>query len=157
MPATTTSRSRANRAGPVYLERYLELCTVFPLAPIRSKAELRRAEAVLDQLAVMNDDRITPAEADYRAVLTDLYEAAEARLFSEELADLNRKLDSISGLDSLKYLLDQNDMTASDLGRLLGNRQLGSAVLRGNRQLSKQHIRILAAHFRVSADLFLAE
>jgi antitoxin component HigA of HigAB toxin-antitoxin module len=58
-------------------------------------------------------------------------------------------------LDLLKFLLEENSMNASDLGRLLGNRQLGSAVLRGNRQLSKTHIRKLCERFRVSADLFL--
>jgi antitoxin component HigA of HigAB toxin-antitoxin module len=51
-------------------------------------------------------------------------------------------------------MLNEQDMGASDLGRLLGNRPLGSAILRGERELSKAHIRILADHFKVSTDLF---
>jgi len=46
-------------------------------------------------------------------------------------------------------------MTASDLGRLLGQRQLGATILRGDRKLSKTHIRRLAEHFHVDAGLFL--
>jgi antitoxin component HigA of HigAB toxin-antitoxin module len=51
-------------------------------------------------------------------------------------------------------MLKEQGMGGSDLGRLLGNRPLGSAILRGERQLSKAHIRILAEHFKVSTDLF---
>ena len=52
--------------------------------------------------------------------------------------------------------MEGHDMSASDLGRLLGNRELGPAILRGDRQLSKKHIQILSKHFAVSSDLFLA-
>jgi antitoxin component HigA of HigAB toxin-antitoxin module len=38
---------------------------------------------------------------------------------------------------------------------LLGNRQLGAAILRRQRQLSKEHVLKLADHFKVSADLLL--
>jgi HTH-type transcriptional regulator/antitoxin HigA len=71
--------------------------------------------------------------------------------------DVHHAIDTsdISGLDSLKYLLEQNSMTASDLGNLLGNRSLGSKILRGERELSKAHLRILADRFKVDAGLFL--
>jgi hypothetical protein len=41
------------------------------------------------------------------------------------------------------------------LGALLGNRSLGSKILRGERELSKTHLRILADRFKVEAGLFL--
>ncbi len=44
---------------------------------------------------------------------------------------------------------------ASDLGRLLGNRSLGSLLLTGRRELSKAHVRLLAEHFKVDAGYFL--
>jgi antitoxin component HigA of HigAB toxin-antitoxin module len=62
------------------------------------------------------------------------------------------------GLDlvqTLKYLMAGRGMSASDLGRLLGNRSLGSAILRGTRQISKANALLLAKHFRVSSALFL--
>ena len=49
------------------------------------------------------------------------------------------------------------DSTAADLARLLDvHRTLGAMILRGVRQLTLNHVRILAKHFGVSADLFLA-
>jgi hypothetical protein len=42
-------------------------------------------------------------------------------------------------------------MTDSDLGRLLGDRVLGSKILRGERTLSKDHIRKLRERFKVNA------
>ena len=138
-----------------YLGEYLRLCAAFPLAPISSKAKLRAAERTMDRLAVIDEDRLTRAQADYLSVLTDLYEAAERRLYAAELAELDESLAAIDAVDSLRHLLEQNEMSGSDLGRLLGNRQLGNAILRRERQLSKEHIRVLASHFRVSADLLL--
>ncbi len=55
----------------------------------------------------------------------------------------------------LKYLIDQAGLSASDLGRILGHRGMGSLVLTGRRGLSKANIRKLAEHFKVSADYFL--
>jgi HTH-type transcriptional regulator/antitoxin HigA len=71
--------------------------------------------------------------------------------------DVHHAIDTsgIRGLDMLKYFLEQNDMTASDLGVLLGNRSLGSKILRGERELSKAHLRILAKRFKVDAGIFL--
>ncbi len=57
-------------------------------------------------------------------------------------------------LTMLKYLMQESRMTQADLGRLLGNRALASLILNGRRQLSKSHIRKLAAHFKVSPALF---
>ncbi len=60
-----------------------------------------------------------------------------------------------SPLEILKHLLDSKSMNASQLGELLGNRSLGSKILRGERGLSKGHIRTLAKRFTVSPAVFL--
>ena len=49
----------------------------------------------------------------------------------------------------------EHDMSASDLGHLLGNRTLGAAILSGRRSLGKSHIKKLAEHFKVDPALFL--
>jgi antitoxin component HigA of HigAB toxin-antitoxin module len=46
-------------------------------------------------------------------------------------------------------------MTESDLGRLLGDRSLGHRILAGQRDLSKVHIRTLAAHFALDPAALL--
>lgn len=58
-------------------------------------------------------------------------------------------------IDVLKELMDEHGMSASDLGRFLGDRSLGSRILSGKRGLSRRHIRILSEHFGVSPALFI--
>jgi len=132
----------------IVADDYLELVKRFPLVPIRSAAHFRDAARVLDELSVIDEDRLTRGQADYLSVLTDLVEKYEDHQdpVHGNFAD---------GIEALEYLLDQHGMTASDLGRLLGNRQLGSAIVRRQRQLSKEHVLKLADHFKVAADLFL--
>lgn len=56
---------------------------------------------------------------------------------------------------ALRFLLESHGMSASDLGRLLGDRALGTRILNGKRELSKAHIKTLAAHFQVSPAVLL--
>ena len=104
------------------------------------------AQCLADRLAVL--DRPTRDQADYLETLSLLIENYEDTHHAIDLS----KLDPIG---TLRFLMDQHDMNASDLGRLLGNRQIGSAILRSKRQLSKTHIQKLCEHFAVSADVFL--
>jgi len=47
-------------------------------------------------------------------------------------------------------------MSAADLSRLLGgSRNLGAMILRGERKLTLNHVKILARRFGVSSDLFI--
>ena len=91
---------------------------------------------------------LTAGQAAYLAALSQLIEAYER----EAYPDVCEKATPIK---TLKYLLEENDMSGSDLGRLLGNRTLGPALLSGRRKLSKTHIKILAGRFKVDASLFL--
>ena len=127
---------------------YLQLVKRFPLVPIRSAGHLRDAFSVLDELSAIDEDRLTQGQGDYLSVLTDLVEKYE-----DQHDPLHGGFED--GIAALEYLLGQHGMTASDLGRLLGNRQLGSAILRRQRQLSKDHVLKLADHFKVSANLLL--
>ncbi len=53
------------------------------------------------------------------------------------------------------FMMKDRAMTASDVGRLLGDRSLGPKILNGDRALSKAHIKILAKHFKVSPAVLL--
>lgn len=121
------------------------LCRLLPPRPIHDEADHDNATEMIDALAGhdLNDD-----QADYLQALSTLVGVYE---------DAHHALDTsdISGLDSLKHLVDEAGMTASALGELLGNRSLGSKILRGERELSKTHLRILSDHFKVDAGLFL--
>ncbi len=65
------------------------------------------------------------------------------------------EISRLKPIEALRYLMAGRGMSASDLGRVLGNRELGAAILRGDRQLSKGNIVKLSKHLAVSAGLFL--
>ncbi len=55
----------------------------------------------------------------------------------------------------LQSFMDDHGMTASDLGRLLGDRSLGHKILTGKRKLTTSQVKTLAGRFCVGADLFI--
>ncbi len=61
----------------------------------------------------------------------------------------------MSPIEALEFLLQENGLSGRDLGRILGQPQLGGKILRGERELSKNHIRKLCDYFKVSPELFL--
>ncbi len=123
-----------------------DLVRMYPPRAIHDQVEYDNAQEIIDRLTSV--PRLTKGQKEYLDTITILFSAYEQEHDSIETKD-------ITGLDVLKYLMEQNGWTASDLGRLLGDRSLGSRILRGERALSKVHIRRLCDRFHVSADLFL--
>ena len=64
-------------------------------------------------------------------------------------------VDAVSPIEALEFLLEQHGLSGRDLGRILGQPQLGGKILRGERELSKNHIRKMCDYFKVSPELFL--
>jgi HTH-type transcriptional regulator / antitoxin HigA len=125
---------------------YAALVRLLSPRTIHDDIDLENVTEIIDRLAVL--DHPTKDQADYLETLATLVAAYES---AHHLIDVSR----ISPLETLKFLLEEHGLNASDLGRILGQRQLGSAILRGDRQLSKTHIARLAAHFGVSPGTFL--
>ena len=127
---------------------YVALMDLFPLRPIHDDMELDNATEVAGRLAVIEEDRLTTDQADYLEMLSTAIERYE---------DQRHEVDTtkLTPLEALEFLLAEHEMNGSDLGRLLGQRTLGPAILAGRRQLSKAHIKRLADHFHVDAGLFL--
>ncbi len=89
----------------------------------------------------------TTDQADYFDLLCSLMGEYDAE---------NVSWPKVQGVEVLKDLLGEHGLTAADLSRLLGgSRNLGAMILRGERNLTLPHIRKLAAHFRVGAELFV--
>lgn len=126
-------------------ETFEELNAVHPLRPINRKIDFRSAQALSDQLAVLG--RRTKDQEDYLETLATLMEKYEAGQAAIDISTLDP-------IETLQYLMEGRGMSASDLGRVLGERSLGPAILRGDRQLSKSHIRTLCAHFGVGPSIF---
>jgi len=125
---------------------YTGLCRMLTPRPLHDKVDFENVVEITDAMA---GHKLAPDQEDYFDLLCRLiedYEKKHARL------DTSR----ITALDALQHLLDAHDMSAADLARLLDvHRTLGAMILRGERQLTLTHVRTLARHFNVSADLFL--
>jgi HTH-type transcriptional regulator / antitoxin HigA len=124
---------------------YQGLISMFPLRPIHDQVDLDNATEIGDAMAGHD---LSPDQEDYFDVLTTLMNEYER----SHVAQPQREHDPMG---NLKFLMEQHGLTASDLGRILGQRELGSKILRGDRELSKTHIRTLADYFHVNAGMFV--
>ena len=126
---------------------YAALCRVFLPRPIHEAVDYANIVEVADAMVLWNDD-FTSDQTDYFDLLCSLIEEYDSK---------NVKWPKVTGVDMLKHLLSEHGLAAADLSRLLGgSRNLGAMILRGERKLTLNHVRTLARHFRVSADLFLS-
>lgn len=125
---------------------YLTLVRRFPLRPIRSKKELAEAHKIIDALSIRGEDDLSRDELDYLLVLGDQVSRYEDDVAIDEPQ---------SGLVLLKHLVEANDLNASDIGRIVGQRELGSKILRGERQISRNHAVALGQHFGLPGEVFL--
>jgi len=55
----------------------------------------------------------------------------------------------------LKHLMEEHQLTVTDLGRVIGSQSNASLILRGKRAISKRVMRPLGEHFHVSPGVFL--
>jgi HTH-type transcriptional regulator/antitoxin HigA len=126
-------------------ESYAELVGLFMPRPLHDDVDYRNALAMLDAMAgfEMNAD-----QQDYFEAIATFVEKYEA----EHHAIDEMKMTPV---ELLRSIIDEHEMTESDLGRLLGDRSLGHRILTGQRELSKTHIRILAEHFSLNPAALL--
>ncbi len=84
--------------------------------------------------------------ADYAETLTILIEKYEESLTSFPEA---------SGIEILKFMMDQNGIKQKDLAGILGGKSTVSELLNGKRPFNLNHIRILAKKFNVKPATFV--
>ncbi len=123
------------------------LVQFLPPRAIADEVQYDETRAVIDRLMAVG--RLSPDQRDYVETLVQLVEAYES---AHEAIDVS----GLSPLDSLRHLMAEHGMSASDLARLLGvHVTMGSKILKGERSLTVGHVRTLAAHFGVSPALFV--
>src|SRR2546422_11759767 len=138
---TTRARMEFDRLS----KDYARLCRILTPRPIHDKVEFQNVTEITDAMAGHN---LTADQEDYFDLLCRLIEDYE-----KERVDAPK----VTGLEALQHLLDAHGMSAADLARLLRvHRTLGAMILRGERKLTLNHVRTVARHFGVSADVFLA-
>jgi len=123
-----------------------DLLDLYPLRPIHDRVDQHNVTRIIDAMAGHD---LTEDQEDYLDSITTLLNAYE----SEHHGVPTR---TFSGLEMLRSLLDDHAMSAADLGRLLEvHRSHAAKILRGERSLTIDHLRLLAEHFRVRPDLFI--
>lgn len=126
---------------------FLELVAEMPPQAIMNDAHYQSTLERIDCL--MAAGRLTRGRQLYLETLVQLVQAYEAAHHAVDTGDLR-------GVDALAHLLEQHEMTASDLGRLLGvHPSMGSKILKGERSLTVEHLRKLADRFSVRPELFM--
>jgi antitoxin component HigA of HigAB toxin-antitoxin module len=123
---------------------YAALVAMFPPRPIHDPVDYANT---LDVVMAMVGHKLTRDQDDYLRILSEMI------LHYDREHDQPRKRGTVP--QRLRYLVKEAGLSASDLGRLLGNRGMGSVFLTGKRGLSKANIRKLAEYFKVRADYFL--
>lgn len=139
-----TKKQSAIRPLPV---RFEQLVRMMPPQAVQDDVQYENTLEVIDRLMAVS--KLTQGQQLYLETLVQLLQVYEAEHHAIDTSTL-------SGLDSLKHLLHENEMNAADLARLLGvPSSTGSKILRGERPLTVDHIRRLAERFKVRPGLFL--
>ncbi len=132
--------------SPKKRDIYLDLIRQFPLRPIRNDAEANAAAGILERYFPRAD--LDAGTSDYVHALATLLADYQDR---QHPVDTSR----ITPLTMLKHLMEQNEMSTADLGRLLGNSGLASMILHQKRAISKANAKILAKRFGVDSGAFI--
>jgi HTH-type transcriptional regulator / antitoxin HigA len=127
-------------------DTYENLVAFHTPRPIHDDTELENTVEIVDALA---GHRLTKDQEDYLHLLSQLVETYE-----NETVERPK---NVRGIETLAFLLEEHGQTGDGLATLLGvDRSVAYKILKGTRKLTADHVRKLSAHFRVSADLFLA-
>jgi len=124
---------------------YAQLVGLLMPRPLHDEIDYNNALSVLESMAGfdLNDD-----QEDYFDAVATFVEKYESERHAVELGPL-------PPVELLRMLLEEHEMSESDLGRLLGDRSLGHRILSGERELSKAHIRTLAERFALNPAALL--
>lgn len=137
-------RTRVRKIGRLP-DTYAQLVGLFMPRPLHDDVDYRNALAMLDTMAgfTLNADQDDYFEAV--ATFVEKYEVEHHSIGKGRLAPV----------ELIRSLMEEHGMSESDLGRLLGDRSLGHRILKGDRELSKSHIRLLAEHFALDPGALL--
>lgn len=134
----------ATKSRPSFsLDRFIALNRAFPLVPIAGEKDLDRAIGVADRL--LDTERSAEAEA-YLEVLSGLIEQYE---------DEAHPIEPATDAAALADLLESRGLSQAQAARELGIAESTiSAILKGDRKLTRAQIGKVATHFKVSPEIF---
>ena len=126
---------------------YPALCRLHLPRPIRDQADYDNTVEIADAFAGF-EDAMSTDQTDFFDLLCKLIE-----VYEEEHVKWPKKR---TALQRLQYLLAEHNLNGADLTRILGaSRNLGNAILRGEREITADHARALGKHFALPAGAFI--
>jgi HTH-type transcriptional regulator/antitoxin HigA len=129
----------------------LGLMKASPLKPLRTETDYEAASRTLRQIVgTKSEAEFTPAERDYLEVLTILVRDYQQKRRRQELVGMGPA-------DIVRHLMEENGMTVTELGNVIGSRTAASMIVNGRRSPSKAYILRLADRFAVDPSLFLED
>ena len=137
--ATTKSKQRPQD------DTYLSLISRFALKPIKTDVQHEQAVEIISELIGHDLDSGSGDYLDTLILLVNKYE--------DEHHQPSGKFKSPQ--DALRAIMSANGLSQADLGRIIGSESALSMFLKGQRGLSKSHIKALVSRFRIDASLFL--
>ncbi len=125
-------------------DSYFELVKRFPLTHIRSRRHLGQAIQLVDELLQQNLDR---GAQEYLDALSDLVATFE---------DEHATIPDASESDVLRELMRSSGRTQMELAKSVGISQSTlSAILSGEREMTKGHMVALGKFFNIPPAVFL--
>ena len=125
--------------------RFEDLIRLMPPQAIMDDVQNERTTEMIDRL--MASGKLTQGQELYLETLVQLVQAYESA---------HHPIAARKGIATLKHLLEEHGMSASDLARLLGvHASMGSKLLKRQRALTVDHLKILSARFKVRPETFM--
>ena len=124
-------------------DAYLKLVMAFPLASIKSDAQLCEAQKVMDRLLALGE--LNSGEEMYLEALSDLVATYE---------DEHHAIEPASDADMLRHLMEAKGLSQARLSRDTAvPKSTISEILAGKKRFSRQLIRKFGDYFEVDASV----
>ena len=124
---------------------YAALMAVYAPRPLHTDTAYAEAVSYADAMAGFP---LKADQEDYLEMLAGVIKAYDDRTLKHWPVS--------SGVEILGFLMEEHGLKGPDLARILGvSPTIAYRIIKGRRRLTADHIRALAEHFGVSADLFL--
>ena len=138
----TVTRRNVPRKEP---DTYMELIRQLPLRTIKNDGEHEQAVKMVGKLMGQNLDIGASDYLDTLILIVNKYEDEHHTPVGGELTPRQ----------ALRAIMNANNMTQAEMGKIIGSESAVSMFLKGERDLSKTHIKALVARFRINAAAFL--
>jgi len=119
--------------------------SITDIAPVRDEEHYQWLTQVLEALLQEADGNESHPAMELVTIVGDLIGDYEAKA---------KPLPYASGVEALKFLMEQHDLKQSDLPEV-GSQGVVSEILSGKRKLNIRQVRALSQRFGVSPDTFL--